>query len=292
MKYIKDIFKWIILNIGVGLLTGYYFYFISIKEADPTFIVDPIKTTLVDKKILGRPINIVDSEGKEILDDVNSITFYFFNQGGAPLKRENILSPIRLSLSNNSKIIDFRILHKSREVSHLSLNTTGTTNSSIDIDFKILEHNDGFTGQIIYIGDRNSQLLIEGEIEGVKGISLTNKVAYKEFKLIVIIVSLIFLMITFGYLMEWTLNQSEPENKPLRVRLLQKYQLLIRRPDNLAETSTITFTYGKILLISMAIFFLLFFFNLFLSQTLFKKWTNHENTSTEIQIPKEILPLE
>lgn len=259
MKYIKDIFKWIILNIGVGLLTGYYFYFISIKEADPTFIVDPIKTTLVDKKILGRPINIVDSEGKEILDDVNSITFYFFNQGGAPLKRENILSPIRLSLSNNSKIIDFRILHKSREVSHLSLNTTGTTNSSIDIDFKILEHNDGFTGQIIYIGDRNSQLLIEGEIEGVKGISLTNKVAYKEFKLIVIIVSLIFLMITFGYLMEWTLNQSEPENKPLRVRLLQKYQLLIRRPDNLAETSTITFTYGKILLISMAIFFFIIF---------------------------------
>ena len=60
--------------------------------------------------------------------------------------------------------------------------------------------------------------------------------------------------------------------KTISDRLTTKYQLVIRNEENLAEKSTFGFTYAKVLLMSAALFIVVFVLSLFLSKTLLAKW--------------------
>jgi murein DD-endopeptidase MepM/ murein hydrolase activator NlpD len=69
--------------------------------------------------------------------------------------------------------------------------------------------------------------------------------------------------------------------KTLSDRLTNKYQLVIRNEENLAEKSTIGFTYAKVLVISVAVFMLIFVGSLFLSKTLLAKWFDPKHAQME-----------
>jgi murein DD-endopeptidase MepM/ murein hydrolase activator NlpD len=69
--------------------------------------------------------------------------------------------------------------------------------------------------------------------------------------------------------------------KTISERLTTKYQLVIRNEENLAEKSTIGFTYAKVMVISASLFLLLFAFSLFLSKTLLAKWFDPKHAQME-----------
>lgn len=69
--------------------------------------------------------------------------------------------------------------------------------------------------------------------------------------------------------------------KTISERLTNKYQVVIRNEENLAETSNIGFTYAKVLVISVSLFVLLFAFSLFLSKTLLAKWFDPKHAQME-----------
>jgi murein DD-endopeptidase MepM/ murein hydrolase activator NlpD len=69
--------------------------------------------------------------------------------------------------------------------------------------------------------------------------------------------------------------------KTLSERLSTKYQLVIRNEENLAEKTTIGFTYAKVLVLSISIFLLLFVLSLFLSKTLLAKWFDPKHAQME-----------
>lgn len=69
--------------------------------------------------------------------------------------------------------------------------------------------------------------------------------------------------------------------KTLSDRLTTKYQLVIRNEENLAEKSTVGFTYAKVLVISVAIFMIIFVGSLFLSKTLLAKWFDPKHAQME-----------
>jgi murein DD-endopeptidase MepM/ murein hydrolase activator NlpD len=60
--------------------------------------------------------------------------------------------------------------------------------------------------------------------------------------------------------------------KTLSERLTTRYLLVIRNEENLAETSTIDFTYTKLLVLTATLFIALFSISLLLSKTLLAKW--------------------
>jgi len=60
--------------------------------------------------------------------------------------------------------------------------------------------------------------------------------------------------------------------KTLSERLTNKYQLVIRNEDNLAEKTSIGFTYAKLLVVAASTFLIIFTGSLFLSKTLLAKW--------------------
>lgn len=60
--------------------------------------------------------------------------------------------------------------------------------------------------------------------------------------------------------------------KTLSERLTVRYQLVVRNEENLAEKTTVSFTYAKLLVLSSSLFLLIFISSLFLSKTLLAKW--------------------
>ncbi len=69
--------------------------------------------------------------------------------------------------------------------------------------------------------------------------------------------------------------------KTLSERLTNKYQLVIRNEDNLAEKTSIGFTYAKLLVVAVSAFLLIFIGSLFLSKTLLAKWFDPKYEQTE-----------
>lgn len=74
--------------------------------------------------------------------------------------------------------------------------------------------------------------------------------------------------------------QLKPK-KTLSERLTTKYQLVIRNDENLEEKTTVGFTYAKVMVISIALFLILFAGSLFLSKTLLAKWFDPKHAQME-----------
>lgn len=60
--------------------------------------------------------------------------------------------------------------------------------------------------------------------------------------------------------------------KTIGERISTKYQLVIRKEENLEEKSTFGFTYGKVLVLLFVVFMSIFAGSLYLSQTLLARW--------------------
>ena len=63
--------------------------------------------------------------------------------------------------------------------------------------------------------------------------------------------------------------------------LTNRYQLVVRNEENLAERNTFSFTYAKVLFFSITFFTLLFVGSLFLSKTVLAKWFDPEYAQLE-----------
>src|SRR6478609_163851 len=164
----KDIIISSIISIAITIVFGYYFLYIGIRERKPTFYLDPTRTTILDKiNAANAPLMLLKSNGDTIHADVSSVYFYFFNQGAETIKRENVYEPLKIILRDKAEILDFKLLKVARPVSGIKL-SPDTVNNSLSINFKALEKDDGLVGQIIFEGNKNASITLEGGIEGAK----------------------------------------------------------------------------------------------------------------------------
>lgn len=163
----------------MGFISSLYFYEQTQKSRKPIFLYDPIKAEIFDKENINKaPITVLKANGELVRNDVVSVKFFFWNEGEESIRTSNILEDIFIYLGDSeSEILSFKLLSVSRELIDASLTHVESDNGEkIRIDFKILEYKDGMTGQIIYEGDKETELLIVGSIEGVKKIIIENDI--------------------------------------------------------------------------------------------------------------------
>jgi len=162
----RKFFEYLGYALGIiGIVLSIYFYEISKKERRPTFVIEPIRTEIFNsKKLINSPIRIIKSDSQEIKRDLTIIRFYFYNKGKESIKKENILTQIRIKTDPNTKIIDYKILKQARAINEVQLVPIDST--TIEIVFRILEFNDGFTGELLVEGNSQTDLKIGGIIEG------------------------------------------------------------------------------------------------------------------------------
>jgi len=202
----KDIIVSSLISVAITIVFGYYFLYIGIRERKPTFYVDPVRTTILDKiHAANAPLRLLKANGEIVKADVTSVYFYFFNQGKETIKRENIYSPLKISLSDSAKILDFKILKLARAVSGIELKYDSSTHSLL-VDFKALEQDDGLAAQLIMEGNKNATLIMTGGIDGVKQFE-THLVAVNP--LYFVMAFAIFLVAAYIYLV---LSKRYPKN--------------------------------------------------------------------------------
>lgn len=164
----KDIIISSVISIVITIIFGYYFLYVGIRERRPTFYVDPTRTTILDKEnAANAPLMLLKSNGDTITSNVTSVFFYFFNQGEETIKQENIYSPLKIVLSDDAEILDYKILKVGRSVSGIEV-VRDTTGNSLTVSLRALEQNDGFAGQLIFEGKKDASVRMEGGIDGVK----------------------------------------------------------------------------------------------------------------------------
>jgi hypothetical protein len=216
----KDIIISSIISIAITIVFGYYFLYIGNRERKPTFYLDPTRTVILDKEnAANAPLQLLKSNGDTIKSNVTSVFFYFFNQGAETIKQENIYSPLKIVLADGSQILDFKILKVARQVSGITL-LRDTVGNSLGIDFKALEKDDGFVGQLIFEGSKNAAINLEGGIDGVK-VFETHLSSIDPVYLMVAIV--IFLIAAYIFLV---LSKRNPKNSPKLIFLFSAIPIL------------------------------------------------------------------
>ena len=86
--------------------------------------------------------------------------------GKLPIRREDILSPITICLGANARILECSVVKVSRDSTGVNLANIDQTGGRANIDWRILEANDGGVLQIIYTGDTAVEATFSGEIVG------------------------------------------------------------------------------------------------------------------------------
>jgi hypothetical protein len=194
-----------IIGIVIGILSlilSYYIYKKSIALPEPVFLYDPTRTILIDSDRFAEiPLRVVRPNGEAIKGDVTSIRFYFWNNGRKSIKPSNILEPLFITLDDpNGEILDYKILKCSRKIIKPIIKRYSVDpNKVLSLSFAILEHEDGLTGQILYKGNPEAKLVIDGAIEGVRNI-VTNTELVRSFvsKRIVILGSILIMFWLIG----------------------------------------------------------------------------------------------
>lgn len=156
----------------VGIALSIYFYTASLRARQPVFVQDPVRSVILSPERLAKtPIRVVGPDGRTMTKDLVSTRFYFWNAGEEPIRKEDVLTPIRVSLGEGASLVDVNVAHISREVTGFSVSTIGEPPVALQIDFDILEHNDGSTVELLFTGNPDTSLGVSGQVVGARRIT-------------------------------------------------------------------------------------------------------------------------
>lgn len=161
-----------VVGISASWFFSWYFYRKGIKQKRPVFWIEPHRFVIAyHTKKSWQPIQIQRSSGEIVKSDVIAIAFYFWNAGGEAIRSTDVLKPLTLRLTsdlNPPKIIDAKIIKQSREeIVQFQLNLIEEQNS-LELSFDILESQDGAECVIVYEGDVQAKVHLDGAIEGIR----------------------------------------------------------------------------------------------------------------------------
>lgn len=111
------------------------------------------------------------------VDGVQSTIIWFWNDGRKPIVRDDIpaIQPIKIEFNDSGEleILNVQILKQSRGV--ISCQATKVSNKVVQIGFEFLDHNDGFSLEILHTGKSSTDVVMSGTVLGApQGIKCVN----------------------------------------------------------------------------------------------------------------------
>jgi len=154
----------------VGIALGVYFYLASIQKPEPTYLVDPVRTQLVNTSEPGAE-RLGITFDKQPLDakEITAVRVYFWNNGTAPIRKADVLGEYRIGfVEPKIEIIDARILQASRSLARFGIDKTNMEGIPARLWFDVMEPGDGVTVQIIYLGGPGLTVRMTGSAIGTR----------------------------------------------------------------------------------------------------------------------------
>jgi len=150
----------------ISLPLGFILFFAAKEDPDFAFYENPISTTVVRSVEAGRLTASYD--GIPVTTDVTATQIAIWNAGKRPIRRSDILQPIVLRTSDETPILEAKVLKSSRELVGLKLDTESQRQGKVVVDFDILERNDGAVIQIVFAGGQEIRTSLTGALVGQK----------------------------------------------------------------------------------------------------------------------------
>lgn len=165
-----------IIGVAIGLAgIAYSVYTTQVNRPfrELTFAVDPGRVEILSSaRLADAPIQVLRSDGTRIDRDLVAIRFYFWNSANTAIRREHVLEPITVILTDaNARILKQRVVSVSRAVTNFNVHLAPTSpRPALLLDFAILEPGDGAACEILVEGNAAADLDVRGVVEGIKAI--------------------------------------------------------------------------------------------------------------------------
>jgi hypothetical protein len=131
----------------------------------PAFLVDPTQAAIVSSQQDVQTDLSVLFRGRVIPEqNVTATRIYFWNAGKLPIKNSDVLVPLEIKFPAGGRVLSVQILDTTRKLNQINVDLKDT--QTIDINFRILEHGDGATFQVIHAGPPSVQPYFEGSVVG------------------------------------------------------------------------------------------------------------------------------
>lgn len=159
----------------VGLVLSIYFYIAGDHKPLLTCAVRPVNTAVVRA---GQSSKLaVSYDGKPLVEDVTSAQVAVWNAGDLAIHQA--LMPLRIYTDPKALILEARLLHATRDVTGMRIDTSELDRGNPIIKWDILEHNDGGVVQIIFTGKSDSKISASAVVEGQRSIHEATGVDYR-----------------------------------------------------------------------------------------------------------------
>jgi hypothetical protein len=157
---------WIAYTLAlIAILLAIYFY-LAPRETRPivSFLVDPVRATILKATSEMTDLSVT-YKGQPIKGgDLIALRLYIWNDGRKTVRHEDIFDPYRCTLNGSARILESRLLRRTRDLTELSASQLST--NSVGFDFRVLEHGDGGTVQLLYVGNHDTHLQCSGAADG------------------------------------------------------------------------------------------------------------------------------
>ena len=149
----------IVSIIGLGL-----FLFVDRRTSpDLVYHVDPARATIVHANQSSR-IHI-EIDGKAVKENITAAQVIIWNDGGESIRGKNLLTPFVIKTGPLNPIIEADIQKVTRKVVGLQLDKSKISEGQLDVDWTILEQDDGAVIQLIYYGDDQTPITASATVE-------------------------------------------------------------------------------------------------------------------------------
>ena len=142
------------------------FPWIVSAQRELCYCINPIRTPIIraEKK---SEISIT-YKGLTVVGDVTAVQIAIWNAGREPIRSEDVLSPIVLSIPKDTLLFEVRVVETNRAVIAFRIDSFYTNSQSIcmKMNWRILERADGALIQLIYAGRAEPRVGLEGTIVG------------------------------------------------------------------------------------------------------------------------------
>ena len=180
----------------LGVVLAVLFYMEAKDSRELAYYVNPARAVVVQ---MGQASKLkVNFDNKPIETDITAAQIALWNRGEVPIKSDNILNPIIIRTENNIPILEATIRKTSRDVTRLNLNTDDLQRGQVSISWNILEQNDGGIIQLIYAGNQNVRINLEGVIEGQKDIFQISSISGGDWWLNLFLIVTYIISLTVG----------------------------------------------------------------------------------------------
>ncbi|MGA2865679.1 MAG: hypothetical protein ABSF95_14495 [Verrucomicrobiota bacterium] len=155
-----------LLNL-LGSIASLVCLYIALYPRNPqsrlTYSVQPVRTTIV-KKSRASDLSVT-YQGMSITDDITAAQVAIENTGWQPIRTDDIITKPEIVVSN-SRILGVGISVPALEGTDFHLLTNQMASGRVQLDWRILEKGDKPVVEVIYAGDTEVPIGIQGRIVG------------------------------------------------------------------------------------------------------------------------------